>query len=78
MKRTLVIQKNAMVIGLWESDVIIFTGTTLVNNTFGQIRNRIWDLQKDYSVYGVTAAAVCHLFNIDRICPRGRDGSDLK
>jgi uncharacterized protein (DUF4213/DUF364 family) len=58
------------------SDVIIFTGTTLVNNTFTQIWNLIQSLRKKYLVYGVTAAGVCQLLGIDRICPRGRDGSD--
>ena len=59
------------------SDVVIFTGTTLINNTF----DRIWDLiqtgGKKYVVYGVTAAGVCRLLDIERICPRGRDASDL-
>ena len=59
------------------SDVVIFTGTTLINNTFG----RIWDLiqthGKSYLIYGVTAAGVCRLLGIERICPLGRNGSDL-
>ena len=59
------------------SDVIIFTGTTLVNDTFTQIWNLIQSRQKKYLVYGVTAAGVCQLLGIDRICPRGRDGLDL-
>jgi len=56
-----------------KSDVIIFTGTTLVNNTFGQIKNRIQALGKNYLVYGVTSAAVSKLLGIERICPKGRD-----
>ena len=59
------------------SDVVIFTGTTLVNNTFSRIWNRIQTQGKDYLVYGVTAAGVCLLLGIERICPRGRDTSDL-
>ncbi len=59
------------------SDVVIFTGTTLINNTF----DRIWDLiqthGKNYLTYGVTAAGVSRLLGIERICPRGRDASDL-
>ena len=54
------------------SDVVVFTGTTLVNATF----DRIWELiqarGKRYLVYGITAAGVCHLTGIDRICPCGR------
>jgi len=59
------------------SNVVIFTGTTLVNNTFSQIWNRIQSHGKNYVVYGVTAAAVSKLLSIERTCPRGRDASDL-
>ncbi|MFH1893957.1 MAG: DUF364 domain-containing protein [Candidatus Zixiibacteriota bacterium] len=59
------------------SDIIIFTGTTLVNDTFTQIWNLIQSRKKKYLVYGVTAAGVCQLLDIERICPRGRDGLDL-
>jgi uncharacterized protein (DUF4213/DUF364 family) len=59
------------------SDVIIFTGTTLVNNTFSRIWNRIQDQEKNYLVYGVTAAAVSELFGIERICPRGHNASGI-
>ena len=58
------------------SDVVIFTGTTLVNDTFGGIWNRIQSQGKEYMVYGVTAAGVSVLLGIERICPRGRDVSD--
>lgn len=54
------------------SNVIIFTGTTLVNNTFSQIWNRIQSQGKKYLVYGVTAAGVSELLGIEKICPRGR------
>lgn len=54
------------------SDVILFTGTTLVNDTFGQILKLIQDYEKNYYVFGVTAASVCQLFDINRICPCGR------
>ncbi|MBU0520193.1 hypothetical protein KJ564_14795 [bacterium] len=56
-----------------KSDIIIFTGTTLVNNTFSQIKNRIQALGKNYLVYGVTSAAVSELLGIERICPKGRN-----
>ena len=56
-----------------KSDVIIFTGTTLVNNTFGQIKNRIQAVGKNYLVYGVTSSAVSELLGIERICPKGRN-----
>lgn len=59
------------------SDVVIFTGTTLINNTFDRIWDLIQTLGKNYLTYGVTAAGVCRLLDIERICPRGRDASDL-
>jgi uncharacterized protein (DUF4213/DUF364 family) len=55
-------------------DVVIFTGTTLVNNTFDYIVNRVKTLGKKYIVYGVTTAGVSELLGFERICPKGRDG----
>lgn len=54
------------------SDVVLLTGTTLVNDTFDGIWERIQARGKGYLVYGITAAGVCHLTRIDRICPCGR------
>jgi len=59
------------------SEVVVFTGTTLVNDTFDRILNEIRALGKNYVVYGVTAAGVCQLQSIESICPRGRDGADV-
>ena len=57
------------------SDVVLFTGTTLVNDTFAPILNRIQSQGKQYAVYGVTAAGTAKLFGIQRICPRGRNST---
>lgn len=54
------------------SDLILFTGTTLVNGTFDRIWNKIQDSGKSGLVYGVTAAGVSKLAGIERICPCGR------
>ncbi|HUU46057.1 MAG TPA: DUF364 domain-containing protein [Acidobacteriota bacterium] len=54
------------------SAVIVITGTTLVNGTFDHIMNRIRAQGKEYIVYGVTAAGVCHLSGLRRVCPKGR------
>ena len=54
------------------SDVVIVTGTTLVNDTFDGIWNLIRGHGKDYLIYGVTAAGVCELMNWNRICPYSR------
>ena len=56
------------------SDVVLITGTTLVNGTFDAILARIRAAGKPCLVYGVTAAGVCALTGIERICPRGGDG----
>lgn len=54
-------------------DVVVLTGTTLVNGTFDAIWNRIHARGKDCLVYGVTAAGASKLAGFERICPYGRD-----
>ncbi len=56
-----------------ECDVVLLTGTTLVNGTFDALHRQLNARQKPHLVYGVTAAGVCALAGIDRICPLGRD-----
>jgi len=55
-----------------ESDIVLMTGTTLVNGTFNRIWSAIRQYRKDYLVYGVTSAGVCSLTGLNRICPYGR------
>ncbi len=55
------------------SDVVVFTGTTLVNDSFDEILEMVKANNKAYYVFGVTAAAVCTLMGFERLCPRGRD-----
>ena len=57
-----------------ESQVIVFTGTTLLNDTFDHIWNALRNRNKDYLVFGVTAAGVKALLGFERICPFGQDG----
>ncbi|MFH1418183.1 MAG: DUF364 domain-containing protein [Planctomycetota bacterium] len=52
-----------------QSQVVVVTGTTLVNDTFDSIWDGIQGNSKDYLIYGVTAAGVCTLMGWDRICP---------
>lgn len=54
------------------SDMVLVTGTTLVNGTFDGIWGAIRKYNKDYLVYGVTSAGVCSLAGLNRICPYGR------
>ena len=56
------------------SDVVLVTGTTLVNGTFDRIWEQIRAQKKDCLLYGVTAAGVSELIGLERICPCGRDG----
>lgn len=59
------------------SDVVVLTGTSLVNGTFDRIWRRIRTRGKAYLVYGVTAAGVSELLGIDRIWPCGRGSRSL-
>jgi hypothetical protein len=54
------------------SDVVLLTGTTLVNGTFDGIMKEIKRYGKDYVVYGVTCGGVSALTGVNRICPYGR------
>ncbi len=56
-----------------QSDVVVITGTTLVNGTFGSIMNSIRTLDKDYIVYGVTCAGISRIMGLNRLCPYGRN-----
>lgn len=56
-----------------KSDVVLMTGTTLQNGTFDDIWSRIQAQDKTGIVYGVTAAGVCYLTGIERLCPCGAD-----
>ncbi len=56
-----------------KSDIILITGTTIVNNTLDGILRFVKKHDKKYIIYGVTAAGVCQLLGLNRICPYGRD-----
>jgi uncharacterized protein (DUF4213/DUF364 family) len=55
-----------------ESDVVLLTGTTLINGTFDGIWKAIRHYGKSYLIYGVTCTGVCKLAGLERICPYGR------
>lgn len=65
---------NSDVVG-W-ADLVLVTGTTLVNDTFDALFEQIQAAAKDYTLFGVTGSGVCRLMDLERICPRGRDCSD--
>ena len=54
------------------SEMVVFTGTTLVNGTFDDILELVQRLERRYLVYGMTASGASHLMGFERICPRGR------
>ncbi len=55
-----------------QSDVILITGTTIVNGTFDPIMRGVQNDRKDYLIYGVTGAGICQLMGLNRICPYSR------
>ncbi len=55
-----------------ESNLVLLTGTTLVNGTFEHIYNRIKKHDKNYIIYGVTCAGVCQLLGLNRLCFYGK------
>jgi uncharacterized protein (DUF4213/DUF364 family) len=54
------------------SDLLLMTGTTLVNNTFDGIRRLMNKYNKEYLIYGVTASGTNELLDFQGICPYGR------
>jgi uncharacterized protein (DUF4213/DUF364 family) len=55
-----------------QSDIILITGTTLVNGTFDSIMRGVQNDRKNYLIYGVTGAGICQLMGLSRICPYSR------
>ena len=55
-------------------DLILVTGTTLVNGTFDEILKLTRAACKRLVVYGITAAGVCRLMNVEHWCSQAQDG----
>jgi hypothetical protein len=53
-------------------DVVLVTGTTIVNGTFDGIWQRIAERGKRGILFGVTAAGASRLLGYERICPYAR------
>ncbi len=51
-----------------DCDLIIVTGTTLVNGTFDEILRLTHEHRKRLVVFGITAAAVCKFMGFERWC----------
>ncbi|MFA5137678.1 MAG: DUF364 domain-containing protein [Elusimicrobiota bacterium] len=55
------------------ADVVLVTGTTLVNGTFDVLLRLVHEHGKDYLPYGITIAGVSVLLGLPRECPCGRN-----
>ncbi len=55
------------------TDVVVLTGTTLVNDTFDEIMSLVDQAGKGYLIYGITCAATAHLLGLENICPYGNN-----
>ncbi len=51
------------------SDFVLFTGSTLCNDSFDKIMDGIEKHGKEYAVFGTTAAGVCGVLSLNRFCP---------
>jgi hypothetical protein len=56
-----------------ESDVVLVTGTTIVNGSFDSIAALARDRGRSLVVFGVTASGVAALTGMPRLCPKSRD-----
>ncbi len=54
------------------SDLVLFTGATLVNGTFDSIWRQIQEEGKDYVAYGNTFTGIGRLMGVEGICPFAR------
>lgn len=51
------------------ADGVLLTGTTFVNGTFDTLLDATREAGKPVVVFGVTAAAMAHIFGLERLCP---------
>lgn len=54
-----------------EADIILITGTTIINGTFNYIFEQISKTKKPYYIYGITASGICYLLSLNHVCPYG-------
>jgi uncharacterized protein (DUF4213/DUF364 family) len=50
------------------SDLILATGSTIVNNTFDEIREKVNSQGKRLIIFGVTGAGIAVLLDLERVC----------
>jgi uncharacterized protein (DUF4213/DUF364 family) len=54
------------------ADGVLLTGTTMVNGTFDPLWEEMEATRTPAILFGVTAAAMAHLFGFERLCPCAR------
>jgi uncharacterized protein (DUF4213/DUF364 family) len=54
------------------ADGVLLTGTTFVNGTFDRLWSVMEATRTPAVIFGVTAAAMAHLFGFERLCPCAR------
>jgi len=55
------------------SELVLITGTTIVNGTIDYIMELVEKYGRKYIIYGVTSAGICQLLGLNRICPFARN-----
>lgn len=55
------------------SDLILLSGTTIVNDSFDDIRRAVREEAKRLIVFGITAAGVSYLAGLERWCPKAQN-----
>jgi len=53
------------------ADLLVITGSSIVSGTFAPLEAELRRLKRRFVLYGVSAAAVCKIFNIPRFCIYG-------
>lgn len=55
------------------ADLVLLTGTTLVNGTLEGLLRSLRRLRKPYRIFGITISGAAALLKLPRTCPYGRD-----
>ena len=63
---------DAQALARW-ADVVLITGTTLVNGTFDSLLRLVRRHDKEFMIYGISIAGSAALLGLPRVCHCGRD-----
>ena len=65
-------RQDAQALARW-ADVVLITGTTLVNGTFDSLLRFMRRYDKEFIIYGISIAGTAALLGLPRVCHCGRD-----